>query len=396
MHSVKKFGLGTGEYLAVPNLFLKKLSGSTAFTWKEDYNMRINGKEFCRDDIRQRVGDMAQIAGIKKMQFAEGKAKNLGCFEVNTGGGLEYTVLAERGLDIALARYKGTAFSYLSKTGLVHPSFYKEHEAEGFLQAFYAGLLTTCGYTYMGAPCIADGKCYGLHGRATGIPAVHLCSWEEWSNEEYMMSISGEMRESIVFGENIRMRRKITSIAGKNVIHIEDNVVNDGFEKTPLMMLYHINLGFPLLCEDTEVFIPAAKTEQYNVQAGKSDYMKIEKPQVGFEEKVFYHDLNTDSSGNTAVGLYNPSLRDAFGVYIRFNKNQLPVLTQWKQMGQQDYVLGLEPGTNKTLGYAHAREHEKLVMLEPGDNYGFNLEIGMIENLEEWTKFKSNVNEVYI
>lgn len=40
------------------------------------------------------------------------------------------------------------------------------------------------------------------------------------------------------------------------------------------------------------------------------------------------------------------------------------VLTQCKQMGEQDYVFDLELGTNKTLGYAHAKENEKIIMLK--------------------------------
>lgn len=350
--------------------------------------MKISGKEFCKNDIRKRVGDMTQIAGIRKMKFADGKAKDMSCFEVNTGGGLEYTVLADRGLDIALARYKGTAMSYLSKTGFANSTFYNEKDVEGFLSVFSAGLLTTCGYTYMGAPCEVDGKCYGLHGKATGIPAEKLCYSTDWDKSDYLLSISGEMRESVVFGENILLNRNISSKAGENVICIEDNITNDGFMKTPLMLLYHINFGFPLLSSDTEVFIPAVKTEQFNEQAGKSDYSKLEEPQAGFKEKVFYHDMYADKDGNVGVGIYNSSIEDAFGVYIKFNKEQLPVLTQWKQMGEQDYVLGLEPGTNKTLGYAHAKENEKIIMLEPGEKYPIKIEIGVIENLQKWKEFK--------
>lgn len=350
--------------------------------------MKISGKEFSRNDIRLRVGTMGQIAGIRKMQFTEGKAKNLSCLEVNTGGGLEYTVLADRGLDIALARYKGTAFSYLSKTDFVNPAFYEEKNAEGFLQVFSAGLLTTCGYTYMGASCEENGKHYGLHGKATGIPADQVCSDMTWHDDAYHMCIRGEMRESIVMGENMLMQRQISSMAGENVICIEDNIINDGFQKAPLMMLYHINFGFPLLSEEAEIFIPAYKTEQYNEQTGKSDYIKIEKPQADYTEKVFYHELKSDQDGGTAVGLFNSSLGDAFGTYIRFNKKQLPVLTQWKQMGEQDYVLGLEPGTNKTLGYMNAKEHENLIMLEPGERYHIQIEVGIIENQKDWDKFK--------
>lgn len=350
--------------------------------------MRVDGKEYSKADVRKRVGAVEQIAGARKMQFAEGKAKNLCCYEVNTGGGLEYTVLADRGLDIALARYKGYSFSYYSKTGFAQPCYFTEDEAEGFLRVFGAGLLTTCGYTYMGAPCEVNGKQYGLHGRATGIPADQLCTHTIWKEDEYEISISGAMRESIVFGENIMLLRKITSLAGQNVIHIDDVIKNEGYQPTPLMMLYHINFGFPFLSEEAELYIPAIRTEPTCGNEDRSDHLKIERPQANYVERVFYHDMRSNLDGSTVVGLFNPELKSPFGVYVRFNKKQLPVLTQWKQMGEQDYVLGLEPGTNKTLGYKHAKDHEELIILEPDKEYHIQIEIGIIETQQSWEKLK--------
>jgi hypothetical protein len=350
--------------------------------------MRIDGREYSKQDVRKRVGDMEQIAGVRKMQFAEGKAKNLSCYEFNTGGGLEYTILADRGLDIALARYKGYAFSYCSKTGFAQPCFYSENKAEGFLRVFGAGLLTTCGYTYMGAPCEVNGKNYGLHGKATGIPADQLCARAMWIEDEYEITVSGAMRESIVFGENVVLQRKISSLAGQNVIYIDDVLKNEGYQPTPLMMLYHINFGFPFLSEETELYIPAIRTEPTCGNEDRSEYLKIERPQENYVERVYYHDIQSHLDGSTVVGLFNPELNDPFGVYIRFNKHQLPVLTQWKQMGEQDYVLGLEPGTNKTLGYRHAKEHERLIILEPEEEYHIHAEIGIIETQQSWEKLK--------
>jgi hypothetical protein len=351
--------------------------------------MKVNGREYSKADVRKRVGDMEQIAGARKIQFAEGKAKNLCCYEVSTGGGLEYTVLADRGLDIAFARYKGYAFSYYSKTGFAQPCYFTENNAEGFLRVFGAGLLTTCGYTYMGAPCEVDGKHFGLHGRATGIPADQLSAKAMWVDDEYEISISGAMRESIVFGENVVLQRKITSLAGQNAIYIDDVLKNEGYQPTPLMMLYHINFGFPLLSEETELYIPTIQAGPDCGKEDRLDYLKMERPQANYIEKVFYHNVQSNFDGNTIVGLFNPQLNDPFGVYIRFNKKQLPILTQWKQMGEQDYVLGLEPGTNKTLGYHHAKEHEKLIILEPVEEYHIQIEIGIIETQQNWEKLKN-------
>ena len=165
---------------------MKIMNGTNKEVWNQSF-------------IRQRVGDMQQVAGIRKMQFCEGRAKGSTALEVNTGGGLNYTVLGDRGLDIAFASYKGAGFSYLSKTGIAAPDFYIEDGVKGFLRVFNAGLLTTCGYTYMGAPSEMGGNSYGLHGRATGLPAEGLKHSAAWQGDDYILTIEGNMRESIVF-----------------------------------------------------------------------------------------------------------------------------------------------------------------------------------------------------
>ncbi len=350
-------------------------------------NKEVLNKSF----IRQRVGDMQQIAGIRKMQFCEGRAKGSTAFEVNTGGGLAYTVLADRGLDIAFASYKGAGFSYLSKTGIASPAFYIEDGVKGFLRVFHAGLLTTCGYTYMGAPSEVDGKAYGLHGRATGIPADELNYSSEWQGDEYVLSVEGKMRESVVFGENIVLNRKIVSTAGNNAIRITDKIINEGFAPSPVMVLYHINFGYPLLDEGAEVFIPAAETESADPSYRDDVYAQVEPPQEGYCERVFYHTLKSDQANNTMAGIFNKIGDNGFGVMIRFNRDELPMFTQWKQMGQQDYVMGLEPGTNRTQGVKTVSENEKICMLAPGEVKTHEIEIKICESYETWTAEKGEL-----
>ena len=63
--------------------------------------------------------------------------------DVDTGaGGLRFTVLPDRGLDISLASYKGNNLSFLTPAGETHPAFY-EPGGLGWLRTFTGGLLTT-------------------------------------------------------------------------------------------------------------------------------------------------------------------------------------------------------------------------------------------------------------
>ena len=90
--------------------------------------------------------------------------------DINTGSGLQYTVLPDRAMDISLASYKGTNLVYLTCNGETNPAFY-EQEGIGWLRTFAAGLFTTCGLTYLGSPCEDEGEQLGLHGRiSTTLP----------------------------------------------------------------------------------------------------------------------------------------------------------------------------------------------------------------------------------
>src|SRR5665647_3876852 len=162
----------------------------------------IYGREMTRSEVMKRVGDISQITGAKQYILQSGKAKGVAAIEVKTGSGFSFTVLPDRGLDVAWADYRGIAVGFISKTGVVSPAFYDNRESE-FLRSFYGGLVTTCGLTYMGAACFDQGENLGLHGRINNTPAEDISVYNEWENDEFIIKIRGKMRESRVFGENI-------------------------------------------------------------------------------------------------------------------------------------------------------------------------------------------------
>jgi hypothetical protein len=82
-------------------------------------------------------------------------------------------------MDIAWAEFKGEPVSFISKTGVSTPAYFEEN-GFGFLRNFTYGLLTTCGLTYMGAPCVDEGTQLGLHGRISNIPADDVSVYQEW------------------------------------------------------------------------------------------------------------------------------------------------------------------------------------------------------------------------
>ena len=50
---------------------------------------------FHNQAYRKYIGDLSQLAGVKKIEFKDGRAKGVEAYEVRTGAGSNYTILAD-------------------------------------------------------------------------------------------------------------------------------------------------------------------------------------------------------------------------------------------------------------------------------------------------------------
>jgi len=342
----------------------------------------LYGKKVTKKELMKRIGDISQIAGAKLYELKSGRAKGVTAVDVKTGAGFSFTVLPDRAMDIAWAEYKGIPLSFISKTGICSPAYY-EKQGLGFLRNFTAGMLTTCGLTQMGAPCVDNGESLGLHGRISNIPADDIAIINEWKGEEeFYIELRGKVRQSSVFGENLTLTRRITTELGTKKLFIKDVIENCGFNSQPFMLLYHCNFGYPLVSEGTKLIQPKTKVKARDKTAEKGieEYNIFQQPTHNYQEQVFYHDIDSDEEGMTYACLFNEKLSTSgIGAYVRFNKNQLNYFSEWKQMGEGDYVVGLEPSTWYPEGRAKAHKRGELKYIEPGELKIFELEIGVIE-----------------
>jgi len=207
--------------------------------------------------------------------------------------------------------------------------------------------------------------------------------------------VTGQMREASVFGENLVLKRRIASRLGTSRLSIEDCVTNEGFQSTPLMLLYHVNLGFPLMDEQSELLSNSmsVKPRDSVAAAGIGQYNRFQPPTPGYEAQVFYHTLKSDVEGYAKVALVNRTFGggQGLGVYLRFPLTELPYLVQWKKMGQGHYVCGLEPSTNLVEGRAKERQEGRLKFLEPRESRLYRLEIGVLGSQSEIDAFASSL-----
>jgi hypothetical protein len=300
------------------------------------------------------------------------------------------TVLPDRCLDIPYFSYKGINLGVVTKAGLCSPFLYVEDEARGFLKQFNAGLLTTCGLTYTGAPDEIDGRRHGLHGSIGNTPAENVNASEVVRGDDVFLKISGDVREACVFGEHLVLSRELLMDTEHNTVHLTDTVENRGFEPYPIMNLYHINFGYPLLDEGAKIYFSAAHVEPRNEEAAKgiNSYHIVEKPEVRREEQCYIH---TGGKEFEFGMLHNPKL--GLAAVVHYDSDELPLFNEWKCMRAGDYALGLEPSASGFWGLRYAKEHGYVRELAPGESRTFRMRVEVLDDPNTIRAYASRCKE---
>lgn len=327
-----------------------------------------------RREVEAHTGRLEQVGGIRRFRLDEGPETGVGQIQVRTGGGLSYYVSPDRGLDISLAEFCGVPLSWQSPNGDVHPAHYDSRGLE-WLRTAAGGLLMTCGFTHAGAPSRDGDYELGLHGRAHHLSARQVAAEGRWHGDEYLMRVAGQVDETVIFGDKVRLTREIRSVLGQNQISITDTFENLGFAPAPLMLLYHFNFGYPLLGPGTEFHFPSRQVTPRDEHTPLEGYTHWQSPEANHQERVYLHsDLETDANGWAAASVHNPRFPLGSGLptvpltmRLSWNTATLPGLVQWRMAGAGDHVLGIEPTNCNVRGREAARADGTLEMLQPGE-----------------------------
>lgn len=355
------------------------------------------GKEFSKNELLKRVGNMSQLAGIRPVTLSNGNENGVRALEFYTGSGFQFTVLCDRAMDIFDASFNGQPLAWHSPTGAVAPAYYDRHDV-GWLWNFYGGLVVTCGLTQVGAVDNDEGEELGLHGRISNTPAKNVCFGAEWEGDDYVLWASGEIREARLFGPNLLLRRSIHTQLGENRIWISDEIENQGFNESPLQLLYHCNFGFPIINNGSELLAVINQMEPRDDDAheGAEIFDTFEGPTPEYAEQCFFIDHDTDDKDNVNVALVNRhhNAGQGIGAYMSYPKKEMPYFTEWKMIGEGEYVVGLEPGNCLPEGRGSARRRGVLRFIGPGEKRSFHLEIGVLPSNNEIRTFEARLRGI--
>jgi len=306
---------------------------------------------------------------VTKQRLRGGRREGVDLIVVDNGA-LRFSIVPTRGMGLWKGWYEGNRLGWDSPItdGPVNPSLVNLPAAGGlgWLDGFDE-LLARCGLENNGAPfevktVKADGSeshaTFGLHGKIANIPASYVAVHVD-ADPPHEITVEGRVQESRLFGPQIRMETRITTVPGSNSLVVRDEFVNLKEQPMEMQILYHWNFGPPFLDAGARFLAPIKSVTPRDRRAreGLDRHDLYGGPEPGYSEQVYFYELNAPSASErrTVVMLRNHA--GDKGVVLRFQNDQLPAFTLWKNTGglRDGYVTGLEPGTN----YPNTRPFEQ-------------------------------------
>ena len=372
-------------------------------------------RELSRGELARRLSRLDATAGVRLVTLGDGAERGVRVLEFRTGTGLDFDVLVDRCMDVGAVRYRGVPIGWQSPTGFRTPWLH-DPEGErglGFLRSF-TGFMNTCGldHAFFMETVPADRYAYPareavdqpLHGRAPLTPARLAGYGARWEGEECVLWAEGEVVQAAMFGEDLHLHRRIEARLGGNGFEVRDRVENHGFARTPHMLLYHVNFGWPLLDEGSELRAPVERVmwrshEAYQHGVG---YRTMPPPQpTGFVEQVYTHAVAAEADGTVPAALVNRRLDlggdggPGLAFLIEYDRSELPVLLEWQNVREGGYVVGIEPSTAHPGGAALNEEHGLMRWLDHGEARRYRTRFSVVAGAAAVADLEARIDAVH-
>ena len=272
-----------------------------------------------------KISNLQQVASIRRYTLTEGREKGLDVLDCDNGK-IRFLLNVSKACDIMQLYHEGQNMSFVSKNG------FTKRETP-FLNRFEGGMLYTCGLDSVGG---RDG--FELHGTLHNIPAEIV---RAECNESGIV-VEAIIRDTALFGKNLIMKRKFFTEIGGDSVTLEDTLINEGYKAEEYCLLYHINVGYPMLDDGAKVI---ADVESYTprtawAKQNEATMYEMSASIPNQEETCYFLKLKKPE-----ITLVNEKIGKKFTV--SYSGDTLPHFVEWKSMASGDYALGFEPCTTE-------------------------------------------------
>lgn len=270
-----------------------------------------------------KISNFDQVAYVRRYTLDEGSAAGLKIIEVNNGT-LRFLLNESKAFDMSQLWHEGQNMSFLSKMGL------SKREVP-FLDRFEGGMVYTCGLDAVGerAGCDMHGSLHNTPARVTKAECT-----------EDGITVEAEIVCAQLFGKHLVLKRRIHTAIGSGTVELCDTLENRAYRDEPYCLLYHVNMGYPLLDEGAVIEEEIARVMPRTEWAGQheADLKKITAPIENQFEFCYFLAMKEPHAT-----LINKKIGKSFT--LAYSGDTLPHFLQWKSMAHGDYALGFEPST---------------------------------------------------
>ncbi len=344
-----------------------------------------------------RAKTAAGTFAVQRFQFSTGKRAGVELLVVDSGK-VRAAICPTRGLSLWRAHIDGLDCSWKSPVeGPIHPQYVPitEPSGIGWLDGFDE-LLVRCGLQSFGAPDFsATGQLkHPLHGRIGNLPAAH---WSvDVDADHSLLEVRGEVHEARFLQFNLRLQVSYRFAFGQPTIDIVDVVRNAGDTSTSMQLLYHVNVGAPLLEEGGTLHSAARKIVARDQHAADdlASWPTYLKPTPGYVEQVYFSAPPANAEGWATAMLASADRKRGFAVHHK--PDTLPFFSQWKNtVGSADgYVTGLEPGTGFPNPRSFEEKNDRVLPMSAGQSIEFHVRLEGINQPQRVSQLISELDKL--
>ena len=337
--------------------------------------------------VREISAGLNTYAGARLLTLEDGVERGSRVIEMRSGGGLDFDVTIDRSGDIGRLTLDGQVLSWHSQAGLPSPWMMDREgdNGQGFLRG-YGGFLNTCGLDHIRQPehdvidyanqdSLASVH-YPLHGKGTFQPTVIRGYGLVDDVEEPYVFCETEFVQGMAFVSALRLRRRIELPVGSQTLFIRDTVKNIGNNPAGHMLLYHFNLGFPLVAPDTKVDFGNDKcvwcSEEHDPNEGFPEPIEYASNKIS----VFKH-----ASEEACMTVTSPLA--GLALQLTYPSSQLSHCQLLRMTAPGIYGVGLEPCTAGSRTRKLAREAGEIINLQPEEERQYDIRLNIEKTYTE-------------
>lgn len=357
-------------------------SGTEKGNWQVDsQQLKLSGERF---SIQQKV-------------LHGGKQEGSKVLTLTSQNGLTIALSPSRGMDLLHVNGHGVRLGWDSPVQeVVNPAYMnlESRNGLGWLEGFNE-MMVRCGFEWTGHPVSKDGVLYTLHGKAGNTPASKVEVTVD-DSAPHEIRIRGLLKETTFKKAKLETWTELRYVPGSDSFTVHDVLTNQADYPHDYQIIYHSNLGTPILEKDARFIAPLKSVSPFNDYAkkGLDGWDRYGAPTKDFDEMVFNLTPKADSNGKTVAAVINS--KGDKGASIEFDTRQLPRLTMWKNTDtlKQGYVTGIEPGTNYAYPVTIEKEQGRVKQLQPGQSTEFTLTYTLLKDVDAVQKVEQRVRQI--